>query len=189
MCYRNSRPESVVYLLGNGIGVFGRNINKQDRVVQVVGPIRCFNCQTGFTRRGCLAGTSTFRTSAMYLVPVAVIASLLVKGTGLTVFFVHRLSLSLKVTSRHAIGLARGRVQNHLTRSLLFLGSDCNLRRSKTALDVCLSQRSLTGLSGVAASGTVHALSAFMTRHVVTVSNQGVGLVSRSGLGGVDGVK
>lgn len=164
-------------------------MKNEDRVVHVVGPARCFNCQTCFTGRSCIATTSTFRPSAVYLVPVDTVVALMDRGGSLNVFFVHRLSVSLNVTSREAIGLARGRVHKHLTRSLLFLGRDCKLRRSNSALDVCLSHRSLTGLSGVAASGTVHALSGFTARQLVAVSKQGVGVVSRRGLGGVDGVK
>lgn len=189
MCYRKRAPVRLVYLLDKGMGVCGRNIKKHDRVVHMLGAGRCFTCQTFFTRKGFIATTSTFRPYAVYLVPVPTVVGLVGSGSRLTLFFVHRLSVSLKVSSREAMGLARGRVHKQLTRSLLFLGSACKMRRSRSALDVCLSQRSLTGLSGVAASGTVHALSGFTARGLVAVSNEGVGVVSRRGLGGVDGVK
>lgn len=167
--------------------MFGSNVGKGDRVVHIVGPGRFFKFHTCFTGRVCGATTRTLSAYAMMRFPFPMLVGLLRGDCGVKCCFVGCLDIRVKGSSSHAIGLARGRVHTHLTRTLLFLRSSCKLTGSKIALSYDLDHRSLTGVSGVAADGYVHALSTFMSRNLVRAGIEGVGVLGRRRVGGVTG--
>ncbi|MDR2138045.1 MAG: Crp/Fnr family transcriptional regulator [Tannerella sp.] len=175
-------PKYMMCLLKGKVRIFKKGVGGRSQIIRMIKPIQYFAYRAYFAREKYLTAASAFEASAVCVIPMTVVESLIRANSNLAMFFIRQLSTDLGIADERTVNLTQKHIRGRLAESLLFLQECYGMEEDGATLSIYLSREDLANLSNMTTSNAIRTLSTFVAEHIIALDGRKVKIIDEERL-------
>lgn len=175
-------PMHLMCLLSGKVKIYKDGVGGRSQIIRMMKPNEYFGYRAYFAKEDFVTAASAFEPSAIGLVPMHAIMTLVSQNNNLALFFIRQLSIDLGIADERTVNLTQKHIRGRLAESLMFLKESYGLEEDGSTLSIYLSREDLANLSNMTTSNAIRTLSNFATERLITIDGRKIKIIDEEKL-------
>ena len=180
--WEGESPVHLMCLISGKVKIYKDGVGGRSQIIRMIKQSEYFAYRAYFAKESFVTAAAAFEPSAVCLIPMDIITTLVSQNNDLAMFFIRQLSKDLGIADERTVNLTQKHIRGRLAESLLFLKENYGLEEDGSTLSIYLSREDLASLSNMTTSNAIRTLSNFATERLITIDGRKIKVIDEEKL-------
>lgn len=175
-------PAYIMCLLEGKVKVYINGVGGRTQIIRMIEQMDIFAYRAAFVNEDYKTSASAFETSAVCMIPIAVMRNLIEGNNELAVFFIRQLSQKLGEADALTVNLTQKHMRGRLAESLIALRNKYGYEDDGSTLSIYLSREELANMSNMTTSNAIRILSSLTSENIIITDGRKIKVIDEQKL-------
>lgn len=175
-------PSHLMCLIKGKVKIFKDGVGGRSQIIRMIKPHEYFAYRAYFAKEDFVTAAAAFEPSAVCMIPMSAIMTVVAQNNDLAMFFIRQLSIDLGISDERTVNLTQKHIRGRLAESLIFLKENYGLEEDGFTLSIYLSREDLASLSNMTTSNAIRTLSQFAAEKLIAIDGRKIKIIEEGKL-------